>query len=66
MRRAASKRRTDLAKRRLRAPSAPLPDCLPFAGSAVSRGSATQNRISATKRNLCRTFQLSTKCRQLK
>ena len=52
MRRAASKRRTDLAKRRLRAPSAPLPDCLPFAGSAVSRGSATQNRISATKRNL--------------
>ena len=30
MRRAASERRTDLAKRRLRAPSAPLPDSPPF------------------------------------
>ena len=30
MRRAASKRRTDLAKRRLRASSAPLPDSPPF------------------------------------
>lgn len=30
MRRAASKRRTDLAKRRLRAPSAPMPDSPPF------------------------------------
>ena len=47
--------------------NAPLPDS-PHrkARRSAARDSATQNRISATKRNLCRTFQLSTICRQLK
>ena len=42
MRRAASKRRTDLAKRRLRAPSAPLPDCLRFRNPKPHFGDKTQ------------------------